>query len=109
MTDDLTIIDLLPTNLRFHYLSLVNRLPIEFHRRRPDLSKMNPYCVALDVHLLQNPLNVDEDVNENVANLDTFIGLEAKSKGKVWGFIEQPPCYPLYQMPLIQVSRRGGH
>ena len=108
VADDSTVTELLPGHLQLHYTTLVNMLPVEFHRRHPDLSKRNPYCVALDVHLLRKAPEVyvrpEYDQIASV-DVDTFIGLEAKSKDKVWRFIEQPPCRPLFRMPLVKVSK----
>ena len=109
VADDSTVTELLPGYLQHHYASLVNMLPVEFHRRHPDLSKRNPYCVALDVHLLRKAPEVYKLEYDQIATLDvdTFIGLEAKSKDKAWRFIEQPPCRPLSRMPLVKVSKNS--
>ena len=107
VADDSTVTELLPRYLQHHYASLVKMLPVEFHRRHPNLSKRNPYCVALDVHLLRKAPEVYKLEYDQIATLDvdTFIGLEAKSKDKVWRFIEQPPCRPLFRMPLVKVRK----
>ena len=122
-TGDTRILDLLPRTLWYKYLSLNEMLPMQFHESYPELSKMNPYCVAEIVHSLRNHeeikftlRNKEEHVHRPVTYererqipdrkpiLDSAIDFFAQSTGKTVGVIEQPPCHPVHQMSLEQVS-----
>ena len=93
-------------DLSSRYFTLYNMLPSEFRRLYPETSKMNPYCVARHYHdsIYYMGHKLEEGKDEKVPTLDDAIYWAAGFEGKTLRSIEKPPCDPLEQMPLKEVS-----